>query len=319
MTLSSRDILAFSAINGVGPSTIFKLVNSGELGSQSIRAVQRIEEAVSDTETRDRIYRFADEQLAQASRLGVEIVTPLDLIYPHIIRQFPDAPPVLYVKGDIGSLSERTIGVIGTREPTAHGDITTRRITESFCAAGYTIVSGLALGCDAIAHKECVRVGGKGVAVLAHGLHTIAPKRNAELANALLESGGALVSEFALGVEPQPRLFVQRDRTQALLSQGIVMIQSDTKGGSLHASRAAVKYNKALIVPYPTAKDRSNREPKVQANLLIAGSDSVAKCELLHCKESDLNRVFIVRGKEDYPTMITFIDRCESRSPARLL
>jgi DNA processing protein len=319
MMLSSRDILAFSAARGVGPSTIFKIVADYELRPDVVELPPRLELAFADKVARTAAYAFADEQIKRASETDVTIVTRLDGKYPQILRRFPEAPAILYVKGDVASLSTPTIGVIGTREPTPHGDITTRRITEFLCLNGLTIVSGLALGCDAVAHEECIRVGGKGIAVLAHGLQTIAPKRNAPLAEALMKTGGAIVSEFALGVEPQPRLFVQRDKTQALLSRGVVMVQSDLKGGSLHASRAAIKYSKPLIIPYPTSRDRSNKEPKIQANMLIADASAREKCDLLQCKEADLDNVMILRGREQYPAIADLIKRNNDNDVIRLL
>lgn len=111
-----------------------------------------------------------------------------------------------------------------------------------------------------------------------------------------------------------PQQFVKRDRTQAGMAQGVVMIQSDLIGGSLHASRAALDYQRWLAVPYPTSLDRSNSEPKIQANLMIADGADAQKEELLRCTPSALHRVLILRGKEDYPRMMANI-----RAPETLL
>jgi DNA processing protein len=91
--------------------------------------------------------------------------------------------------------------------------------------------------------------------VLAHGLQTVAPRQHQSLADDILAGGGALLSEFPFGRPPLPPQFVKRDRTQAGLAQGVVMIQSDVRGGSLHAARAALVYQRWLAVPYPTGKD----------------------------------------------------------------
>jgi DNA processing protein len=187
--------------------------------------------------------------------------------------------------------------------------VATKRITAFFSEQAYAVVSGLALGCDAVAHEECVRLRAPTIAVLAHGLQTIVPKRNAGLAEAILDVGGLWISEFPIGVEPQPQFFVQRDKTQALLSTAIVMMQSDLSGGSLHASRAALKNGRWLIVPHPTSADVANQEPKIQANLLLSEGDDQSKADLLKCSVSDLSRLLIVRGRDDYDAMIALISR----------
>jgi DNA processing protein len=139
---------------------------------------------------------------------------------------------------------------------------------------------------------------------MAHGLHTVAPARHRKLAEDILAQGGALVSEYRFGQAARPEQFVKRDRTQAGMAQGVVMVQSDLKGGSLHASRAALNYQRWLAVPYPTERDRANREPKVQANLVIADGTVEQREELLRCAASDLERTIIVRGKGDYPRLL---------------
>ena len=139
--------------------------------------------------------------------------------------------------------------------------------------------------------------------MLAHGLHTIAPKSNERLAERILANGGALVSEFVFGEDPIPRNFATRDKTQAGMSRGVVMIQSDLIGGSLHASRASLGYGRILAVPTVTERDLANREPKAEANrVLTDGSDS-EKLELLKCKSIDLKKLFPIRSKDDYASL----------------
>lgn len=309
MILTDTDILAYSAITGVGPATIGKSVKAIQQGGGEESLAPKIAEALRDSVRREKIYDFAKRQQDQAAAHGVEIVSRINERYPSLAGERIDAPPVLFVKGSCHAFQRRQIGVIGTREPTEHGKIAVQRLTDVFSDAGFAIVSGLALGCDSISHERCVQSGGIAIAVLAHGLHTIAPKRSAGLAEQILASGGALVSEFGIGVEPQPRLFVQRDKTQALLSEAILMAQSDLKGGSLHASRAILQLDRKLLVPYPTATDIQNSEPKVQANLAIAQGSEKEKIDLLHCTRTDLAKIMIIRGRDDYTRMLAFVER----------
>jgi DNA processing protein len=318
--LKTRDILAISALSGVGPVAVHKMLESGAADLADLRTLPpRIANSLANASERNAAFEYADKQFDWAESDGVTIISRADRLYPSLLAKHPDAPAILFAKGNLEALTLPSVGIIGTREPTAHGVIATKRMTAAFVQERFAIVSGLALGCDAFAHEECVSLDAPGVAVLAHGLQTIAPKRNAKLADALLAAGGLLVSEFAFGVEPQPRLFVQRDKTQALLSQAIIMMQSDLKGGSLHASRAALKYGRVLIVPYPTMLDISNNEPKIQANLVLADSPSEQKLELLGCSREDLARLMIVRGRDDYPDMFRRMRSSIEPSQTRLL
>ncbi|MDP3271208.1 DNA-processing protein DprA, partial [Limnobacter sp.] len=158
----------------------------------------------------------------------------------------------------------------------------------------------MAIGCDGLAHQAALDCGAHTVAVMAHGLHMTAPSKHKSLAQAILASGGALVSEYPFGQAVQSQQYVKRDRTQAGMALGVVMIQSDLKGGSLYASRATLEYGRWLAVPYPTPRDMEKREPKVQANLVIAEAVPHERADLLRCTVSALERVIVLRNKEDY-------------------
>ncbi|MBZ9960608.1 DNA-processing protein DprA [Mesorhizobium sp. BR1-1-14] len=246
----------------------------------------------------------ANKQIDLASNDGVRIISSVDSEYPRLLIQTPDDPRILFVKGCLANTPEKSVAVIGTREPTEHGKIIAKRVAGFIVSEGWSVVSGLALGCDAIAHQATVEAQGHTVAVLAHGLHTIAPSRHMELAERILDTGGALVTEYRFGQEPLPQQFVKRDRIQAGLAQGVVMIQSDVVGGSLFASRAALDYQRRLFVVYPTDEDISKQEPKVQGNLLLADGSPEEMTDVLKCQPSDLRRLIILRSKSDYAQMV---------------
>jgi len=109
------------------------------------------------------------------------------------------------------------------------------------------------------------------------------------------------VSQYQFGVDPIPAHFVRRDKTQAGLSNGLIMIQSDLKGGSMHAFKAAFGYGRWIAVPHPTQQDIDAREPKIEANLTMASEDTEAKMQILNSiSEKSLKRLIIIRGKCDY-------------------
>lgn len=304
----TRLLLTLSMLKGIGPVALKKASSIGGLVDKAIEElaseIPQISRALANGGDWQSAQDAAARQIDDAERYRARILSPLDPEYPHLLAATKDDPFILYVQGSLASNPVQSVAVIGTREPTAHGSLIAKRITQFFAEHEWSIVSGLAIGCDAVAHQTALDVGAHTVAVLAHGLHMIAPTRHKKLAQDILDSGGALVSEYPFGQNVQSQQYVKRDRTQAGMAQGVVMVQSDVKGGSLHASRASLDYGRWLAVPYPTDRDRENAEPKVQANLLIAEGTDVERADLLRCSSSALSRVAILRGREDYLRMI---------------
>lgn len=300
--------LALSFLPGIGPATLRKVAGLPAFADLSVdelgALVPALSKALGLPQAWNGALSQAEEQLELAQTHAARILSPMDPEYPVLLASSKDDPFILYVRGLLAPTSQ-SVAIIGTRQPTAHGEVIARRITQYFVSNEWSVVSGLALGCDAIAHETAVEAKGHTVAVMAHGLHTIAPSKHRGLAESILNAGGALVSQYPFGREVIPQQFVQRDKTQAALAQGVVMIQSDLRGGSLHASRAALEYGRWLAVPYPTELDRSNGEAKVQANLLLAEGRSKDVIDLLRLKdEAALSKLIILRSKEDYSQCI---------------
>lgn len=292
-------------LKGVGPAALKRVAaierfweqDIAELCSAVPQLVRALESEATATWTKAK--EAADRQLEAAEKHRARILSPLDADYPRLLADTKDDPFLLFVQGTLAKDQEKSVAVIGTREPTLTGQVIAQRIALTFVKQGWSIVSGLAIGCDAIAHRTALAANGHTVAVLAHGLQMIAPSRHKGLAAEILDAGGALVSEYPFGQGVLSQQFVKRDRTQAGMAQGVVMIQSDIKGGSLHASRAALDYKRWLAVPYPTPKDVQHGEPKVQGNLVIADGTNEDRAALLRCPAPALDRVLILRGRED--------------------
>ncbi|RIJ09705.1 DNA-processing protein DprA [Pseudomonas sp. 91RF] len=304
----TKKILALSMLQGVGPATLRRIVSESLESAPVFELSQRvpaIAKAIAAPSAWELAQELAETQCDSAEKAGAYIISALDEGYPALLSATKDDPFILFVKGTLSQTPEKSVAIIGTRQPTKHGEMITRRMTDFFCGQRWSVVSGLALGCDGIAHRAAIESGGHTVAVLAHGLQTIAPTQHRKLAEDILNSGGALISEYRFGQGALPTQFVKRDRTQAGLCQGVVMIQSDLKGGSLHASRAALDYERWLAVPYPTIADEQANEPKIQANLMIANSGAdMDRANLLKCHISRLSKVIVVRAKEDYPQLV---------------
>ncbi|PYE52007.1 DNA-processing protein DprA [Deinococcus yavapaiensis] len=303
MTISEDTfrLLTLQHLKGVGNVTLTKLATNPAFRETNTADVARLMPNLAsklDAAALDDAERAARTQADAARSDGAMIVSLLDDTYPPLLRATFDAPAVLYVKGRVQP--QRCLAVIGTREPTRHGEVIAQRLTEHFASRAWSVISGLALGVDGLAHRAALDAGGHTVAVLAHGLHTVAPRGHAALARDILDAGGALVTEYGYGVNAFPPQFVKRDRVQAGLAQGVVLVQTDVTGGSWHASRASVEYGRVLAYPQPTRHDREANAPKIQGLLELERSASAAAAQL-KCSPSALERVYPLASRDDYP------------------
>lgn len=298
-------------LKGIGPVTLRKITGMADFETASNDSIATLFPSTAgmlrDSHAWNLALEAAEQQMEQARKHCARILSPLDTEYPALLAATKVDPFLLFVRGTLAPEPGKSVAVIGTREPTRHGTVIARRISQYLVEHGWSVVSGLAQGCDAIAHQAVLDEGGHTVAVLAHGLHTVAPKCNKRLAEDILDKGGALVSEYGFGIEPQAHTFVKRDRIQAGMARGVVMVQSDHNGGSLHASRASLAYGRWLAAPYPTDQDRLSREPKVQANMTFAEGTEQERTGLLKCQTGDLERLIILRGRQDYPSLVAKI------------
>lgn len=304
---STEKLLVLSGLPGIGPIALSAVLRHPEFESRSLADLGGLNPAVAKALSTPGALAEAERRAARDIRAaeedGAGILSPADAGYPPLLAETHDRPAFLYVRGDLRPTREKPVGVIGTREPTQHGTIIARRITSYFAARGWSIVSGLALGTDGISHEAALEAGGHTVAVLAHGLDTIAPKRHAKLAERILASGGAWVTEYPYGTAPYGPNFVKRDRIQAGLAKAIILIQTDVRGGSLHATRAALGYGRLVAFPAPTPADVARCEPKVQGILKLIHSDRRELSEFLQCREDALAGLRRVESRDDYPEL----------------
>jgi DNA processing protein len=307
ISAATGQVLALSMLSGIGPATLRKIASAPNFERTTphewAAQVPALERALNASGAWSNALEQAEEQVEWARRVDARILSPLDEEYPPLLAATKDDPFLIFVRGRLAPDPFQSVAIIGTREPTEHGQAIAQRIAQYFAERGWSIVSGLALGCDAIAHSTVLHAQGHTMAVLAHGLHTIAPKQHHRLAEEILAGGAALLPEFPFGRPPTPQQCVKRDSTQAGLAQGVVMIQSDVRGGSLDASRAALDHQRWLAVPYPTDQDRQTPEPKIQANLLLAHGTPGEKADLLRCAPAALDKLVILRSRDDYARM----------------
>jgi DNA processing protein len=178
---------------------------------------------------------------------SVHSITPDGPVFPDCLKSISFPPAILYYRGDITLLNNSNkIAIVGTRTPTDSGIDECRYITKWFVERGYCVVSGLARGIDAVTHDTCLTFGGKTIAVLPSGIGNIYPKENLNLSERILESGGLFISEYPEHSLFKKSYFVLRDRLQTGLSQGVIVIETELNGGTMHTAKFAIKQNRPL-------------------------------------------------------------------------
>jgi len=181
---------------------------------------------------------WADKEIEAAGKYGVAIVTLEDAGYPGRLKNLPDPPPFLYVRGRIEPEDAAAVAVVGSRRATSYGLRVAERIGGGLAEAGLTVVSGMARGIDTAAHRGAMASGGRTIGVLGSGIDVVYPKENRRMFERVAESG-ALVSEFPFGAPPQAHHFPIRNRIISGLSSAVVVVEAARDSGSLITARLA--------------------------------------------------------------------------------
>jgi DNA processing protein len=193
-----------------------------------------------------------EAELAAAEKAGVNIITIIDSAYPRMLKNCPDPPPILYVRGELQERDQLSIAVVGTRRPGNYGSEQAYRFSMLLAQAGFAIVSGLARGIDAQAHRAALLVKGRTIAVLGCGLSQIYPPEHAELADQIVQSGGAIISEFSMKTEPLTGNFPARNRIVAGMTLGTIVVEAPSQSGALITASLAQEYNREVFaIPGP--------------------------------------------------------------------
>ncbi|MBL8848171.1 MAG: DNA-protecting protein DprA, partial [Planctomycetaceae bacterium] len=180
----------------------------------------------------------AERELADCGELGVRLLIRGAPQYPRMLAETCDAPSLLYCRGDLLPADELAVAIVGSRQCTLYGRQQAERFASTLARAGITIISGLARGIDAAAHRGALSAGGRTIAVSATGLNELYPPEHAELADEISRNG-AVVSESPLNRGPSRGIFPQRNRIISGLSLGVVIIEANRKSGALHTARHA--------------------------------------------------------------------------------
>jgi DNA processing protein len=232
--------VAFNLTDQVGPITVEKLIfqygNIVSAWENYPHKISRQGKAVD-----------LEVEYALAARYKVQILTPVDEEYPPILKRAAGHPLALYVLGEAAALSKPGVSIVGTRRATTYGLDEAYAFAYDLAEAGWSVISGLALGIDAQAHRGALAAQGTTVGVLGSALDCFYPEQNRKLAREIVQKGGAVVSEFPFGREPDQQTFPQRNHIVAALSAGTLAIECPAKSGTLITCRLAAELGRPVM------------------------------------------------------------------------
>jgi len=260
-----RLVQAFGSPEAVLAASADDLLTLGGLSSSLAQAIQR----GLDRETQQEI----DRELKSLERLRLSVVTYLDVTYPPRLRTIHDPPPLLYMSGGLSEADHHAVAIVGARRATQAGRLLTEQLSQELASAGFTIVSGLARGIDAAAHRGALAAQGRTVAVLGCGIDRTYPPEHLALRKKI-EERGAVLSELPLGAYPHAYHFPKRNRIISGLSIGVVVVEAAPKSGSLITARLAAEQGREVFAVPGSVQSEQSRG----TNGLIKQGAKLAEC-----------------------------------------
>jgi DNA processing protein len=270
-----RDWIALNMTPGVGPRAAAKLLErfgsvEGVFGARraELERLRLRPEAIESIMARDQESAAAKE-IDRVREIGADILLLDDGVYPSLLREIPDPPITLYVRGEWSACFDQPcVAMVGSRRCSTYGQNTALMLARDLARRGITVVSGFARGIDAAAHRGALEAGGRTVAVLGTGIEEVYPRDHRRLASDILAGGGALVSEFPLATPPAPQNFPYRNRVISGLSLGVVLVEAAENSGSLITARLAMEENREVFAVPGNITSRNS----FGTNYLIKGS-----------------------------------------------
>ncbi|MDQ1559974.1 MAG: processing protein [Pyrinomonadaceae bacterium] len=270
-----KDWIALNMTPGVGPRAAARLLErfgSAEAVFAALRSeLERLRlrpEALESIVLRDR-HAEAERELERVRALGADVLILDDGTYPALLREIADPPVTLYVRGEWAAcLDAPCVAIVGSRRCSTYGQNVASMLARDLAARGVTVVSGLARGIDAAAHRGALEAGGRTVGVLGTGVDEVYPRDHKKLSEEILTKGGALVSQFPLGTPPIPENFPYRNRIISGLSLGVVLVEAAENSGSLITARLAMEQNREVFAVPGNVTSRNS----FGTNYLIKGA-----------------------------------------------
>lgn len=253
-------------VKGIGPAKVRRLLEHfGNL--QAAWEAAPLELAASGLDRRSLESLLSARSRVQLEQLverlentGVRALTWEMSEYPRNLLNIDAPPPVLFVKGELKPEDDWAVAMVGTRQATPYGREAARELAAGLAANGVTVVSGLARGIDAVAHRATLEAGGRTIAVLGCGVDTIYPPEHHELAQAI-QQAGALVSDYALGTPPEAANFPPRNRIISGLAKGVVVVEAGEESGALITTEFAIEQSREVFAVPGNITQRASRGP----------------------------------------------------------
>ena len=239
------DWLRLIRSENVGPRTFRALINQYGGAAAALEALPDLARRGGRLLLKVCSRAEAEKEMAAALRLGVRFVAMGEPDYPKTLQAVDTAPPLIAIRGNAAVLTKPSVAIVGSRNASASGLTFAERLAHQLGEGGYTVVSGLARGIDTRAHKATLATGT--VAVLAGGHDRVYPAQNEPLLQAILEQGGAVISEMPMGWEPRGRDFPRRNRIVSGLSYGVVVVGAARRSGSLITARFALEQGREVF------------------------------------------------------------------------
>ena len=308
--------LAFNRVRGIGRvrfkllETYFDSMEAAWAASEAeLRAAgldRRTIRAVAD----GRRQIVPDNEAEKLLKSSVSAFTWHDDDYPARLKEIYDLPPLIYVKGSLTPDDERSVAVVGTRNPSHYGRQVTEQMVYDIAGAGVTIVSGLARGVDGIAHRAALDAGQRTIAVLGSGLDIIYPREHANLSERIVENG-ALVSEHALRARPDARNFPRRNRIMSGMTLGTLVIEAGLRSGALITARQALEENREVFaVPgsiFSPNSEGTNRLIRESAAKLVTTCEDVLEELNLSSVTRQIEMAAVFPEDEDEAELLRYI------------
>lgn len=275
--------VGFTLIPGIGRARFSRLEQYfGELERAWHASAAELEMAGLDARTIEAIMAHRpklslDAEMEKLERYKITVLTRKDEAYPSRLKEIYDPPPVLYVRGCFAPEDDWSLAVVGTRRPTYYGREVTEQIVGDLARNRITIVSGLAKGIDATAHRAALDCGGRSIAVFGCGLDIVYPSDHVKLAREVMERG-ALVSEFPLGTSPRRENFPRRNRIMSGLSLGVLVVEAGEGSGALITAGLALEQNREVFaVPGSVLSQASRGTNRLiqEGAKLVRGADDI--------------------------------------------
>jgi len=306
--------VAFNQFPYFGPKRFAKILNyfpdvkTAWSSNRSELLAAGLKENIVDKFTAEKNSVNPEKAFADVMDNKIKILTIKDQDYPLLLKEIPNPPFLIYYQGEIFEKQDNySLAVVGTRKISPYGQQVTENLVSELTRSGLVIISGLALGVDAVAHGACVSLNGKTIAVLGSGLDNIYPSAHTPLARRIIDSGGLIISEFPLGMPSYRSNFPHRNRIIAGLSRGTLIIEAAQNSGSLITAKLALDFNREIFaVPGPIYSDNSQGPHsliKQGAKLITSAQDIIEELNLSNLTEKPQVRSILPETQEEHEIM----------------